>query len=228
MTNRSFILLSLLAANDRLGEDPVRRTTLVKQAFLADTIRPLYRVWLRSFSFVRYYYGPYSDEIFQRLDTLIFNGLVTVTRLERSGGRIEARYQISEAGRRLLEHFADSVIVSLASDLIWALQALGVTQASTICKLVYQEAEFARLFAQHTDEGIGPETRVPLPPVTSSDNETFVTLATLEQLQLFPSGHASLPALPTREMVRLFLLSLAHRIPRRHGYARSADEHEFA
>ena len=149
MKNRSLTLLALLAANDRLGQTAVHRTTLVKQAFLAETIRPLYRIWLQTFQFVRYYYGPYSDDVFYRLDTLIFNGLVVVITGERRAGQFEARYKISEAGHNLLNLIDAPDIIELATDLIWALQALGVEKASTICKLVYQEAEFDRIFTQH-------------------------------------------------------------------------------
>ena len=214
MKNRSLLLLALLAANDRLGERPVHRTALVKQAFLAETIRPLYRLWLQTFGFVRYYYGPYTDEIFQRLDTLIFNGLVRVTMMQRIRGRVEARYQITSSGHRALGHFRESEIVHLAGDLIWALQTLGIEQATTLCSLVYQEAEFARVFAQHSQQGIGPETRVPLPVITEANNETFVALAIFQELQVPPSDRATTePQLPLREVVRLFLLSLARQIP---------------
>lgn len=223
MKSRSFVLLALLAASDRLGEPPIHRTTLVKQAFLAETIRPLYRLWLRTFGFVRYHYGPYSEEIFQRLDTLIFNGLVRVTMMQRTAGRVEARYQITAAGHRALEHFAESDVVQLAVDLVWALQALGVEQASTICRLVYQEAEFARIFAQHSQRGIGPETKVPLPAITEAENETFVTLAILQELQISPSGRTGTsPQLPPRELVRLFLLSLARQVAPSHNARGSA------
>jgi len=209
MKHRSFILLALLSANDRLGQPEVGRTTLVKQAFLAETIRPLYRLWLQSFGFVRYYYGPYSEELFDRLDTLIFNGLVEVTAAQRRGGKLEARYRITQAGHQLLDQFSRSDIISLATDLVWGLQSLGVEQASAICKLVYQEAEFARLFAQHNQEGTGPETKVPLPTVTAANNETFTTLAALRALQ--PGAGEPVPS---REIVRLFLLSLALQVPR--------------
>jgi len=208
------LLLALLAANDSLGEPPVHRTTLVKQAFLAETIRPLYRLWLQTFGFVRYYYGPYTDAIFQRLDTLIFSGLVRVTMMQRIGGKVEARYQITSAGHRALGHFRESEIVQLAGDLVWALQTLGVEQASTLCRLVYQEAEFARVFAQHSEQEIGPETKVPLPAITEAGNETFAALAILQELQIPPSDRtATAPQLPLREVVRLFLLSLARQIP---------------
>jgi uncharacterized protein YwgA len=214
MKGRSFTLLALLSANDQLGQPAVHRTTLVKQAFLAETIRPLYRIWLQTFGFFRYYYGPYSEDVFDRLDTLIFSGLVEVTATERRRGKVEARYRISDAGHRLLDQFGPSEITTLAIDLVWALQSLGVEQAGTICKLVYQEAEFARIFAQHNQEGIGPETKVPLPSVTAANNETFTTLATLQELQRRPGADLSATeSLPSREIVRLFLLSLALQVP---------------
>jgi DNA-binding PadR family transcriptional regulator len=223
MKNRSFMLLALLAANDRLGEPPVHRTMLVKQAFLAETIRPLYQLWVRTFGFVRYYYGPYSDEIFQRLDTLIFNGLVRVTMMERIGGKVEARYQITGSGHRALRQFRESEFVQLAVDLVWALQALGVEQAGTICRLVYQEAEFARVFAEHSEQNLPPSAKVPLPAITETGNQTFATLAILQELQSRPWEHTDTkPQLPAREMVRLFLLSLARQIPTTHSVGRSA------
>ncbi len=218
MRSRSFTLLALLAANDRLGQPAIHRTMLVKQAFLAETIRPLYRVWLRTFGFVRYYYGPYSDDVFDRLDTLIFSGLVEVTATERRGGKTEARYRVTAAGHQVLEQFRENEIVQLATDLVWALQSLGVEQASTICKLVYQEAEFARIFAEHSEQGIGPETKVPLPAVTEANNETFVTLALLSEMQ-HGSGvdRNTSGLLPTREIVRLFVQSLASRVRQTEG-----------
>jgi len=215
MKSRSFTLLALLVANDRLGEPAVHRTMLVKQAFLAETIRPLYRVWLQTFSFVRYYYGPYNGELFARLDTLIFNGLVEVTSTDRKSGRTEARYRASLAGHAVLEKFGDNEIVQLASDLIWSLQSLGIEQATTICKLVYQEAEFARIFSHHDQEGIGAETKVALPSITAAENETFCVLATLQELQSLPGEkHGVATPLHPREVVRLFLQSLALQVHR--------------
>jgi len=212
MKDRSITLLALLSANDRLGQPAVHRTTLVKQAFLAETIRPLYRIWLRMFNFFRYNHGPYSDDIFERIDTLVFSGLVEVESYHRRGGRTEARYKITAAGHRLLDEIGPDEITSLATDLIWGLQSIGVEQAGSICKLVYQEAEFARIFARHSEQGIGPETKVPLPSVTAANNETFVTLASLQELQNHREADGHEP-LPSREIVRMFLLSLALQVP---------------
>jgi len=210
MKNRTLLVLALMAANDHWGQPAVLRTVLVKQAFLAETIRPLYRVWLRTFGFVRYHYGPWSADIFKRLDTLICNGLVEVIKAEHRGGQMEAHYRITPAGHRILEQFSDSELLPLASDLVWALQTLGVEQATTICKLVYEEAEFARLFAAHQAAGIGAETQVPLPAVTTANNETFTTLAILQAL-VRPGK--DLPALAPRDVVRVFLKSLAAQLP---------------
>lgn len=210
MKNQSLLILALLSANNRLDGPPIHRTTLVKQAFLAETIRPLYGLWLRTFEFVRYYYGPYSDEIFQRLDTLIFNGLAEVVAIGRQGGKVEARYQITAAGHRLLIQSNQSEIIALATDLVWALQTLGIEKASTLCKLVYQESEFARIFARHDEQGVGAETKAPLPIITAANNETFVALATLQELQ---GPLTTEKPLPSREVVRLFLNALACQIP---------------
>lgn len=211
MKNRTFLVLTLLAANDRWGQPNVHRTVLVKQAFLAETIRPLYRVWLQTFGFVRYKFGPWAEEIFECVDALIFNGLVEVVDAQRRLGQLEARYRITAAGQRVMARFADSEIVGLSRDLVWALQSLGIEQAGTMCKLVYEEAEFARLFARHQEEGIGPEAKVPLQMVTTANNETFAILATLQEL-LRPLKQPN-GTLPSREVVRIFLRSLAAQIP---------------
>lgn len=207
------MLLALLSANDRLGQPAVHRTVLVKQAYLAETIRPLYRIWLQMFNFFRYNHGPYSDDIFERIDTLIFGGLVAVESYQRRGGRTEARYKITDVGHRVLDEIGPAEIKSLATDLIWALQSLGVEQAGSICKLVYQEAEFARIFAQHNEQRIGPEAKAPLPSIMAANNETFTTLASLQELQKgMELGHGNERMLP-REIVRMFLLSLALQVP---------------
>jgi DNA-binding PadR family transcriptional regulator len=218
MKNRSVTLLALLAANAKFGQPEVHRTVLVKQAFLAETLRPLYRIWTRTFSFVRYYYGPYDEDVFERLDTLVFNGLVEVTVADRRGGRLAARYQVTSAGLRVLEMIRADEIRSLANDLIWALQAIGVQHSAEICELVYQEAEFARIFTRHVKAGIRADTKVPIPSITSANNETFTTLATFLALQRSPdrpsNSEQRLPKLSLREVVRIFLVSLAQEVPR--------------
>jgi len=210
MRNRTLLVLALMAANDRWGQPTVLRTVLVKQAFLAETIRPLYRTWLRTFEFVRYYYGPWSADIFKRLDTLICNGLVEVVKAERRGGQMEAHYRITPSGKRVLARFSDSELVPLTNDLVWALQTLGIEQAGTICKLVYEEAEFARLLVKHQAAGIGPESQAPLQAVTTANNETFTALAIVQALV---RPNKNLPSLAPRDVVRIFLKSLAAQIP---------------
>lgn len=215
MKHRAFTLIALLAANRRLGEPAVGRTILVKQTYLFATLRPFYGIWTRTFSFVRYFYGPYSEEIFDQLDTLIFSGLVEVTSAEFQKGRTEARYRITEAGDRVLTHFEGEEIVRLAHDLVWALQSLGVEQATTLCKLVYQEAEFARIFAEHNAGGIGPETKVKLHDVTAAANETFRALAVFKACQRLPGDkEAAPPQLASRELIRIYLQSLARQVHR--------------
>lgn len=218
MKNSSVTLLALLDANNRLGQSELHRTMLVKQAFLAETIRPLYNLWRQAFSFVRYQHGPWSEAIFHRLDILIFNGLVDVTFMERRPGRVEARYKITPTGQKVLFQIDAHEIMELAHDLVWALQTVGVAQSSTICKLVYQEAEFARIFSQHNEKGIGPEAKVPLPLITAANNQTFITLATLQEIlkpHLNDETKDRTFILPTKEVVKVFLKSLVMQVPHR-------------
>jgi DNA-binding PadR family transcriptional regulator len=214
MTNRAVTLLTLLAANERFGQPEIHRTFLVKQVYLAETIKPLYRLWRQTFSFVRYYYGPYSEQVFQHLDTLIFNGLVEVTSERRQAGRVEARYKITPSGSEILTRVAPDEIKSLGMDLVWALQAIGVRQATAICKLVYQEAEFARLFALHSRRRIRADAKVPLPAITAANNETFATLSILRGLRLAKPRVDDF-VLPSREIVRVFLETLVGELPKR-------------
>jgi hypothetical protein len=211
MKNRAVILLALLAANDRFGRPEVHRTILVKQAFLAETVRPLYRQWKRIFSFIRYFYGPYSDDIFYRLDILIFNGLVEVTKAERRRGNFEARYKITERGREILSKIDAVDLTQLADDIVWALQTLGIDQAGSICKLVYQESEFCRIFKYQVEKGQGPETKTPLPSITSANNETFTTLAIINELWKRTNSSKKENgsfSIPSRDIVSVFLKNL--------------------
>jgi len=214
MKNRSFVLLSILYANYRLGEPEVRRTMLVKQAFLSELLRPLYRVWTQTFSFVRYLYGPYSDEIFQRLDTLVFSGLVEVVAFEQRGANVEARYCITRSGSRVMQKFDEFELVQLSIDLIWALQSLGVERVGTICKLVYREAEFSKLFAEHKEMAISARARCPLPVITAKGNDTFAEMAAIEQMSstIKNADGQFLEDLQTRELVRMFLISLSRKV----------------
>ena len=213
MRKRSTLLLALLHANDCLGQPAVHRTTLVKQVFLAETIRPIYLVWHQFFSFYRYNHGPYSHKIFERTDTLVFSGFIEVASFKRQGGKTEARYQITPDGTALLKQTSNTKILDLATDLVWALQSLGVEQAGTICKLVYQESEFANIFERHLAKGIGAEAKTKLPPITSRNNRTFATLTALLNLSQNQANQGSGSPIPPREIVRVYLQYLFSRIP---------------
>lgn len=213
MKAKAIALLSLLGAAG-LDSPGVSRTVLVKQAFLYETVRPLYSQWIRTFRFIRYLYGPYDSEIFQLLDALIFNGLVEVISEKRRGGRTEAQYRITEAGLNFLRNPVYQKHREFGSDLVWALQTLGVDNASAICRLVYREAEFARIFATHELEGVSATAKVPLPVITSANNATFLALSLLIQLD---KGEISkdVTKLHPREILRVFLKYLAQNSARK-------------
>ncbi|QJE94785.1 hypothetical protein [Luteolibacter luteus] len=212
MSDQSLVLLAILDSNRRLGNGAVNRTTLVKQVFLAEILRPLYRIWEQHFNFFKYNHGPYSDEIFTKLDTLMFNGLVTAERFRKSRSRIEGRYTITVNGIKLLEKTDQPQILSLSRDLIWALQTLGIEQSNSICKLVYEESEFAQVLADHARRGIPSNIKGNLPAITKEGNETFIALSILKQLQ--KSVSLTDVSLSLRETTRLFLTALALRAAR--------------
>jgi len=221
MNNRCVTVLSILSAHKHLGAAQVRRTPLMKEVFLVETIRPLYRHWTKAFSFVRYLYGPYCEGVFHALDMLIFHGLVEVIAFESTRGRVEAEYRITETGSSILNTVGAWQQKELASDLIWALQALGIAQAKSITRLVYQEPAFVRILAEHGESGVSAYAKTPIPAVTSANNETLTILATLQQLIHKPrikgeetKAELATFQLPTREVVRLFLETLAQSVPR--------------
>jgi len=212
MKARAITLLSLLRSNNRWGNHETDRTTVIKQAFLAENLKPLYDVWFQTFSFVRYNYGPFADDVFQQLDTLIFNGLVEVTRYRRSSGRIEARYVITEFGTHHVNQFAPSEISALTDDLVWALQSIGITKATWLCKLVYQEPEFVTVLENDAGRGVGPEHRTPLPAVLDATNMTFQYLTSIKGLDRLRRRENGDTSLSPRELVRVYLELLAARI----------------
>jgi hypothetical protein len=193
----------------------------MKQAYLLETIKPLYRMWRKTFSFVRYHYGPFSDDVFHRVDTLVFNGLVSVSAFAISPQRVEARYRIAQAGRAALSGLQSNDIKRLAVDLVWALQALGADHASKITRLVYQEPGFARVFADHAEKGIQAHEQVPLPAVTDANNATMTALSILQSVIRTEEGETN-RVISTRSAVKLFLdfLALSARGTARTGIAR--------
>jgi hypothetical protein len=210
MKARAITLLSLLRANSSNGQPELDRTTLVKQAFLVENLKPLYDIWSETFSFVRYNYGPYTEEIFYQLDTLIFNGLVEVTKFQKAPGRIEAHYMISTFGVENFERFAPRETISLTQDVVWALQSIGINQATKICKLVYQEPEFVNLLEKDLERGIGPENRTPLATVPEANNRTFQYLTTIVGLSELSKRENG--GLAPRELVRVYFELLASNI----------------
>lgn len=210
MKTRAITLLSLLKANSSCGQAEIDRTTLVKQAFLVENLKPLYDIWSETFSFVRYNYGPYTEDIFYQLDTLIFNGLVDVTKFHKAAGRIEAQYRITPFGAENFERFVPSEIGALTDSVVWALQSIGIDQASKICKLVYQEPEFVNLLEQDLERGVGPENRTVLATAPNAGNRTFqylTTIAGVSRLARRENG-----GLSPREFVRVYLELLASNI----------------
>jgi hypothetical protein len=210
MRVRAITLLSLLNANAEFGQPDLDRTTLVKQAFLVENLRPLYDIWIKTFSFVRYNYGPFSDEVFYQLDTLIFNGLVDVIKYQKSGGRIEAQYMITSSGAVKLKRFAPSEMIALTNDLVWSLQSIGVNQATKICKLVYEEPDFANVLEDDLQQGRGPQNRTPLLSVPIAENQSFQYLTTLAAVNSLTTNEDG--RLSPRDLVRVYLELLASTI----------------
>jgi len=207
---QAITLLSLLNANAALGQTDVHRTSLVKQAFLAENLRPLYDIWVKTFSFVRYNYGPFAEAVFYQLDTLVFNGLVHVVEYRKIESRTEAQYAITTFGAAKVRQFAPRELIALTDDLVWSLQSIGVNQATKITKLVYEEPEFVNVLQKDLEEGRGPAHKTPLMTVPVAANLTFQYLTTLTAISEISRGEEN--RVSPRDLVRAYLELLASTI----------------
>lgn len=210
MRAQAITLLSLLNANAALGQADIDRTSLVKQAFLAENLRPLYDIWIKTFSFVRYNYGPFTDAVFYQLDTLVFNGLVQVVHYRKSENRTEAQYAITVFGASKLMQFAPRELIALTDDLVWSLQSVGANQATKISKLVYEEPEFVNVLQKDLEEGRGPTHKTPLMTVPNAVNLSFQYLTTLTAISEINRGEEN--RISPRDLVRAYLELLASTI----------------
>lgn len=211
MANQSNTLLQIMAAADQLGTEPLGRTAIVKLVYLSEMLRPTYELWQRSYSYDRHYYGPYSDEIFRRLDFLIFHGLVDVKTFQKKPGRTQATYVITNSGVEMANRFANhpggGSIRSLAEDLIWGLQTLGIETAGDFCRLVYSEPGFEHTMRQAERRGQQGSDRFSLPDVHAYQHPSFRLQAVIEEFHQDRLGEQTSP----RELVRTYLNFLATR-----------------
>src|SRR5215470_19964616 len=113
--------------------------------YLCELLRPTYEFWTRSYTFLRYHYGPYNDDIIQRLNWLVFHRLADVKEYGRQRGAVRALYAITDAGERVGDRIGSEsrLLPALTQDVVWALQSLGIRSAKDVCSLVYNEPFFA-------------------------------------------------------------------------------------
>lgn len=203
-TKKSALLL-LLDADARLGGQGVDRTTIVKRLFLAEQLRPQYEIWSGSYNFIRYQFGPYSREIFDDLEFLVFHGFVGIRDFRDEGSKVSAVYEITKGGKDVVASLLAnepqiSRHVNLFSDLTYCLQELGIRTAKQICAIAYQEPEFKEHLEEETREGKQMLVRR-LPSLTSSKNRSFVFQTVVRNLLSEKLKAANIP----RSCVRLYL-----------------------
>lgn len=185
---RTTTIISLLAAASRLGEPPLGRTAIVKLSYLAEILRPSYQLWSRAFDFVRYHYGPYADDILQKVDFLVFHGLVRVSSYNEAPQGPHVTYVITSEGLdtviKLQQVNQAKIIYSLSEDIVWSLQSIGIkTTATDLCRLVYNEPAFADISLHAERDDISTSAKIPLPIVHDSDHPSFRIQAVLSGLQ---------------------------------------------
>ncbi len=209
MASQTNTLLQIMAAAGRLGASPLGRTAIVKLVYLSEMLRPAYELWLRSYTYERYHYGPYSEEVFRRLDFLIFHGLVDVIKFQKNKGKTQATYAITKQGLEKASLFAGQpegrLIHSLAEDLIWCLQSLGIETAADFCRLVYSEPEFEHATQQAERKGQQGSFRFPLPDVHTYQHPSFRLQAVIGEFHQDRVGEKTSP----RDIVRMYLNFLA-------------------
>ncbi len=130
----------------RVGMGNLGRLQLVKLAYIEEILSPVYQVWGDDVNFVRYLYGPYSDELAHAFDFMVFHGLAT----PRSKG-----YEILPSGRDAANEIGGSFpkLDALCRDVVQAFHTLNLKTGKDACRVVYAEPAFAAELA-----------RRPLPP----------------------------------------------------------------
>ncbi len=205
----STVLHALVAARD-LGVPGVGRTSLVKLAYLARVLAPVYSLWNEGLSFVRYHYGPYSPDVISSASFLVFHGLAEVQEYSRGNRRVKAFYAATEAGRELAVKQTQSrsggSLYALAHDLIWSLQGRGIRSAKELCEVVYREPEFAAALEGSPSEPSSIQAAEELLSGLDPEHESFRVHATLEALMIRRRGEE----VPPRDLVRLYVLALSH------------------
>jgi len=199
MKNKAHTLLLLLVANKELGEPAVGKTVIVKQLYLAELLRPSYRLWSKSFNYVNYFYGPYSKEVVGHLNVLVFHGLATCTHLSYSEAATKASFVATPRGCDLAQTF-DQCTFSLCRDLVLGLQALSSTTRAKLVDLVYAEPAFSE---------VRSDVKSPMGAHLLSGQDvkhhSFIIQRLIEAAQL-ECGHSPLPP---RELVLRFLKYLS-------------------
>lgn len=165
--SRTTSLLFILTSALKLGEAPLSRTTVMKIAYLMEVLRPWYVLLEEQYRFVRYQYGPYSEDVLQRLNFLVLHGLAEVKQWEIRGSALHSSYIATEYGLEIAERVSKSSIelkttLSLATDIIWNLQSLGIKSATEICHLVYQEPGFDAVLKNMAETGQSKYDKIPL------------------------------------------------------------------
>lgn len=223
MASQTNTLLQIMAAADQLGASPLGRTAIVKLVYLSEMLRPTYRLWLRSYTYERHNYGPYSEKIFRRLDFLIFHGLVDVKIFQKNKGRTRATYNITNEGIEKASLFAEQpegmLIRSLAEDLLWGLQTLGIETAGDFCRLVYSEPGFEYTTQQAERKAQQRSLRFTLPDVHTYKHPSFRLQAVIGVLHQDRFGEKTTP----RDLVRTYLNFLALRSHRGEVKRRALD-----
>lgn len=212
MNSRTALILEILVASRRLGDPYVGRTVLVKLAFLSEILKPVYDVWFEGFQFVRYHYGPYSDDIHRRAEFLAFHSLAQIGSYEKSVGRVAATYSVTDAGEAAAKRLRAastpaSRLAEMVGDIVWSLRGLGATSAAGICRLVYAEPDFAQRLSGAPSEAANLRNAEQLPSPLWPSHASFQAQAVLRYVIKKNGDRQALNS--PREMTRTYLTALA-------------------
>jgi uncharacterized protein YwgA len=108
MKNRKLVTLALL---DSKGEQNlIGRTRLQKLLFLIQQrLDEQGQSLNRDYDFIAYDYGPFSQEIYEDVETLIERGLVSEDATKLDDGVIQYSYELTEKGRERLSDATDKM-----------------------------------------------------------------------------------------------------------------------
>ena len=129
----SDLILLLLGSQDK----PIRsKTVLFKELFVFE--REIFKNQnIENCKFVPYYYGPYSFYIANKLDTLIYFGLIKITKKRNLN-----EYELSQSGKKMIKAKYIKLPIQIRRKMENLRKGLDQHGVQNILKAIYKKPEY--------------------------------------------------------------------------------------